>query len=204
MEVIVFSGFLGAGKTSLLMPFARHLVASEEAQGAEGETKLVIIENEVGEAGIDDKVLKKEGLLVEELFTGCICCTLTSDLAILINELEDKYHPRWVIIEATGIAYPQNIVSTLKRYGQGIDRIRVVGIADAERWDELYTVMGGLIEGQLSEAEVVLINKIDLVARDHLKKVRDDIISLNKEAIIEEVTAMQEVNPKLWDQIMSL
>lgn len=205
MKIILFCGFLGAGKTSLLLPFARYLVEACEDRAEEGgKTKLAIIENEVGQTGIDDKLLKKAGLLVKELFTGCICCTLTSDLTLLLNNLAAEYNPRWVIIEATGIAYPQNIINTVSRYGQGIDQLKVVGISDAERWEELYTMMTGLIEGQLSTADLILINKRDLVDSAVMTKVKQEVRLINSAAPVFEVSAMEGVEPERWDQIIAL
>ena len=73
MDLLIISGFLGAGKTSVLLPLARFLC---EQRGM----KLAIIENEVGETGIDDVVLREAGLAVRELYSGCICCSLKIDL----------------------------------------------------------------------------------------------------------------------------
>lgn len=136
MNLIIFGGFLGSGKTSLILSLAHFLVESENSI----KSDLVIIENEVGEIGIDHKVLKSGGFSVKELFSGCICCQLTSDLITTLNDIYEKINAKWIIIETTGLAYPGKILGNLNKYGKGIESIRTVTVVDVERWDELTTV----------------------------------------------------------------
>ncbi|MBO6010916.1 MAG: hypothetical protein J6P71_03850 [Oscillospiraceae bacterium] len=79
MKVLLLGGFLGSGKTSVLLRLAQYLVSR-----GEGGSKVMIIENEIGEVGVDDKLLKSQGLQVRELFAGCACCSGGADL---INDI---------------------------------------------------------------------------------------------------------------------
>lgn len=167
-----------------------------------GKTSLVIIENEIGQVGIDDKVLKAEGLSVQELFAGCVCCQLSTSLIACLNEVAEKINPRWVIIEATGVALPENIVETLARYGKGIAKLITVVIVDARRWKELSAVLPALVEKQVSSADVVLINKIDLVGDAELESVEASVRKLNSRALLHRVSARVGVSLHIWDEVM--
>ena len=203
MNILLFGGFLGSGKTSIILQVARQLLktiekGSSTRQSKDGKPSLVIIENEVGETGIDDKILKAEGLNVRDLFAGCICCTLNAELTICLNEIQEEFSPKWVIIETTGIAFPDKIVETITKYGKGIDRIKVIVVADAERWDELTTVMPGLIEGQIAKADIILLNKIDCLEPVEVSAVEASVRRMNSSALFYAISAHDEVNPQSW------
>ena len=85
MKLLIIAGFLGSGRTTLLLEVARRLVAVPQ--------KIAIIENEVGEIGIDGKYLHQKGLQVQELFGGCVCCTLSADLVSTLEKIEKLYQP---------------------------------------------------------------------------------------------------------------
>jgi Putative GTPases (G3E family) len=197
MNLIIFGGFLGSGKTSLILSMAHFLVESEDSM----KSNLVIIENEVGEIGIDDKVLKSGGYSVRELFSGCICCQLTSDLITTLNDINEKINPKWVIIETTGLAYPGKILGNINKYGKGIESIRTVTVVDAERWDELSDITPVLIENQVSQGDTILINKIDLVTEVELEEVESRVKELNPKASIYKVSANIEVNDCIWKEV---
>ena len=197
MNLIIFGGFLGSGKTSFILSLAHFLV---EKQG-KCKSEVVIIENEIGETGIDDKVFKSEGFNVKELFSGCICCQLTADLTLTLNELAKTLNPAWVILEATGLAYPSKILDTLHKYSEGLESISTVTIVDAERWEELSEVMPILIETQVRDGEIVIINKIDLITNEQLKLVESDIIRINPEATIYKLSATGSVAENIWERL---
>lgn len=196
--MIILGGFLGSGKTSILLPLAKLLTGRENP----GKTSLVIIENEIGQVGIDDKVLKAEGLSVRELFAGCVCCQLSTSLIACLNEVAEKLAPRWVIIEATGVAVPDNIVETLARYGKGAAKLKTVVIVDARRWKELSAVLSALVERQVSGADIILINKIDLVSTAELEGVEVSVRKLNSRAQIHKVSARAGVSQDIWDEVI--
>lgn len=199
MNLIIVGGFLGSGKTSLILSLARFIVEKEEKK-----SNLVIIENEVGEIGIDDKVLKSGGFSVKELFSGCICCQLTADLITTLNDIKEKINPNWVIIETTGLAYPGKIIDSIKKYAKEINKIKTITIVDAERFDELTTVAPILIETQISEGNVVIINKIDLVTNKEIEQVESRVKYLNKEAVIYKVSANAKLNDCIWEEVTKI
>lgn len=198
MNVLIIGGFLGSGKTSLLLQLAGFLTGRSEA----GKASLVIIENEVGETSIDDKILKAEGLQVRELFSGCICCTLTTDLTVALQEIHEKYSPEWVIIEATGMAYPHKIMETLSTYGKGIAGISSLVVVDAERWEELSAVVTGLVEGQIAKADFVLLNKIDCLEPLQVDEIEENVRGLNPGARFFQVSAHNGVDPQIWREVV--
>ena len=134
MKVIVLGGFLGSGKTSLLLLFLQHLVSKLPDNG---KRSLIVIENEIGQTGIDDKILKSAGLSVQGLESGCACCEMNADLLMCVNRIQANLSPQWLIIEASGVAVPSNIVETLALHGQGITSIKNVVVADAERLENI-------------------------------------------------------------------
>ncbi|AFM00439.1 MULTISPECIES: GTP-binding protein [Desulfitobacterium] len=202
MKVLLFGGFLGAGKTSSILSAAKFLVENNPtAQASNPETpSLVIIENEVGETGIDDKILKAEGLMVRELFSGCICCTLTSELTVTLNELYEAYDPQWVIVEATGMAYPHRIAETIHTYGKGVESLKNIIVADAERWEELTEIVPGLVEGQIAKADLIFLNKIDCMQPETLSEIEKNLHHLNPSAQIYCVSAFRGINSEIWSE----
>jgi G3E family GTPase len=98
VNVLCIAGFLGSGKTTVLLEVARVM--------AEDGLKLAVVENEIGEVGIDGSYVRDQGLPVQELFGGCICCTLQAGLAETLLAVESDHDPDWVIIEPTGLAAP--------------------------------------------------------------------------------------------------
>ena len=106
MKLIILGGFLGSGKTTVLLQMAKYLTGENVKSG---ETKVAIIENEVGEQGIDDKLLKSGNYAVENLFAGCACCTLSGSVPGYIQKIQRELNPEWLIFESTGVGYPASI-----------------------------------------------------------------------------------------------
>lgn len=200
MNVAIFTGFLGSGKTSLLLPLARFLVDGTRRDVS--KASVVIIENEIGEVGIDDVVLRAEGLNVRELFGGCICCQLTADLTSCLNDLASEVDPEWVLVEATGLATPQSIVKTIRRYGKGVKRIVTLAVVDAQRWPELVEVLEPLVSKQVAGADMVLINKTDEVDEDAVRAVRETVLSFNEAAPVLEVSATEGIEELVWREVV--
>ena len=203
MNILLFGGFLGSGKTSIILQVAKYLMENLEEEFLKRQTKngkpsLVIIENEVGETGIDDKILKAKGLSVRDLFAGCICCTLNSQLFTCLNEIHEEMSPKWVIIETTGMAYPDKISETITKYGEGIESLKTIIVADAERWDKLSKYMPSLIEGQISNADIILLNKIDCLEPNQVNDVEESIRKINSSALLFTLSAHHEVDPQIW------
>ncbi len=176
MRVLIISGFLGSGKTTLVLQLARRLSSSGK--------KCAIIENELGEIGIDGRYLTLEGLQVQELFGGCICCTLSANLITTLQELHERFGPELVIMEATGLADPGDIAAKLKSSRLKISSIKVITLLDAGRYAMLMEMMTPLMTAQILAANTLIINKIDRVELESLELIRKEITGLNPKAHI--------------------
>jgi G3E family GTPase len=190
-------GFLGSGKTTVLLQLAEELV--REGAGS-SDVPVMIIENEIGEVGIDDKVLKNRGLQVKELFAGCACCTSGGSLIEDVHTIARDVRPTWLIIEATGVAYPKEIRNNLVNNCN--EPVKIIAIADAARWQRLWNAMSQLLLAQLDGADIVLINKCDLAE----PKVADDIATLiqtfNSAAEIRKISAASRLDGEVWSAIL--
>lgn len=186
---------MGSGKTSVILQMARYLTEKRK------ET-VAIVENEIGEIGIDDKVLVAGGLTVRGVFAGCVCCQITGELVEAIQEIHATIAPSWLIIEATGLAVPGKIVDLLSRYCRCFTALRTVVLVDAERWDELYEVLEGLVVSQIGAADVVLINKADLVEGESLEFLSDQIKRLNGTARVYLTSASQGIPDSTFREVL--
>lgn len=184
MKLLILGGFLGSGKTSVLIPLAKELIAADGGN-AEGKTKVAIIENEIGQVGIDTAFTDGAGFTTRELFNGCVCCTLAASLMDSLNQLEEEVDPEWVILETTGLARPHDIAETVKRYYDEGMNTAVCITVDVNRWNRLKKVVGELLFEQVSNADHVFLNKIDLADRDTVDAVRADVEGLTKGRVYE-------------------
>jgi len=192
MKILLLSGFLGSGKTSALLQLASYLVGSS----GKGGTSVMIIENEIGEVGVDDKVLKAQGLQVKELFAGCACCTGGADLLADIRTIRDTVDPEWIVIEATGVAYPLQIRESVEACFHV--PVKILAIADAKRWKRLHAYMAQLIEAQVDSADCILLNKVDLVEEAEADAIVEELRSYNPSAEIHKVVANRPVDESVW------
>ena len=199
MKVLILGGFLGSGKTTLLLSLARYLVDSSRSGSV---YKVVILENEVGREGIDDKLLRGNGFNVENLFNGCACCTLAGELVSAAYEIEKEYAPDWLIVETTGLAYPGLIQDNLSA-GIGMES-RVCTVVDVSRWKRLMNAMRELFVGRTERADVVLMNKTDLVPEQVLNDVGKDIAKMNPDAVRIATSAVGHVEDYIWDVVLGV
>lgn len=161
MRLLIFSGFLGSGKTTLIVQLARHLAAS-------GTTTCLVV-NEVGDVGIDQSVLRGQDLNVWELTSGCICCQLGLDLVSTLQEIDELYRPDIVIVEASGVATPSGIQAALVRYGgRPFTEQRFITMVDPTRLKLLWDVMTPLVQAQIELADEIVISKAALAQSDEL------------------------------------
>ena len=186
MKLLLISGFLGSGKTTLLLEIARRLTAASE--------KIAIVENEVGEVGIDGQYLRREGLEVQEMFGGCICCTLSVDLVTTLKKLDQSFKPERVILEATGVARPGDIIPNVRRYASMVDEIAALVLVDGPRYEMLLEVMNPLVTAQIGAADVVVINKIDEMDGAGIDGIRRSINDLNEGVRVVPISAEKQIN----------
>lgn len=184
MKVIIIGGFLGSGKTTTLLGLGRHMV--------EKGHRVAIIVNEIGEVGVDGETLAGSGLVAKELTSGCICCTLRISMEYTLQTLAEEYDPDVLIIEPTGIALPLQIKEHVALMElPDLSFAPVVTIVDASRFDVELSQVPRFIMTQIEEAEILCVNKIDLVDRGTLANVTGRLMDLNPGALIVEFSARQ-------------
>ena len=169
-------GFLGSGKTTLLRHVLSRPVLPE---------KTAVLVNEIGELGIDGEILKRAAGGVVELANGCICCQLSSDLVSAVQDIAARHRPGRLLIEATGIAEPGKILMAL--YGPLAGTVRVeptVVVVDASAFDRLYEEVAYHYVMQIKAADVVLLNKTDLVAAARVAAVKKKVAGINPRAFL--------------------
>jgi G3E family GTPase len=203
-RVLILSGFLGSGKTTILMHIARYLTIGASASGPQtAQPPVVILENEVGETGIDDTLLKGAGYTVKGIFAGCICCTASVSLLESATAILADYNPQWLIIEATGIAHPGPIRDMLSDLVA--ERPAVCTIVDASRWHRIHLPMATLLDSQLTSADMIVVSKVDLVDEDELDSVVLAVSKINSFAPVVTINALAPgSNNPVWQSITSV
>ena len=197
MNILILSGFLGSGKTTALYSLAHYIVDHTES---DSPMKVVILENEVGKNGIDDKFLKSGGLQVENLFSGCACCSVSGELISTVTKIQKKCEPEWIVLETTGIAYPKKIQQNLKQYLDMESRIAV--LVDAVRWDRMLIPLNSLLSGQIIGSDAVLVNKTDLVDEGKIQRVESDIRKFDKQPSIFRISAISGIDDAVWREVL--
>jgi G3E family GTPase len=177
MRLNLLFGFLGSGKTTL----ARRILT--ERAGGE---KMAVIVNEFGDVGIDGAILEGRNIDMVELTSGCLCCTLKGPLLNAVEELRDKAGARRIVIEATGVAQPEELIDMFAdpklraRYDIG----PIVTVVDAPKYPKLIQVLGEFYTEQMKNADVLVLNKVDLAPAAALEAVRAEAAQINPEAEI--------------------
>ena len=196
MKTIILGGFLGSGKTTVLLQLARHITDKPDFP------QVVILENEIGEVGVDNQVLEGAALSVENVFSGCICCSGSVDLISAVQSISSLYEPDWLLIEATGMALPSAIKQTLNEV-LGIDAA-VLAVADASRWSKLIKVSPDFVTEQVASADMVLLTKIDKQDTEELAKVAAQVKRFAGNADVWPVCALDPINSRLFDELMDM
>lgn len=184
--VLILSGFLGSGKTTVLM----QLIARLRDKHGDG-FRIAIIENEVGSASVDSSIIQDAGYSVTEMLSGCVCCTLIGQLVPALEKLSAELDPHLVILEATGMATPDTMRDNIVKYGRF--PVRVAAIVDASRWTRILRALRILLEGQIEPADVICINKVDLADADMLEDVERTVREMNDGAPIVYFSAARQV-----------
>ena len=175
MRVNLLFGFLGSGKTTL----AKHLLAERDR-----DMKTAVIVNEFGEVGIDGDILRGSNVDVVELNSGCLCCTLRGSLMLAVEELRDKAQVERVIVEATGVAQPGELLETLadSSLEGGLQIGPLVTVVDVFKFPKLLSMLGDFYVDQIENADIVLLNKIDLVTPAQLEEATRQLREVNPDA----------------------
>ena len=199
-KLLIIGGFLGSGKTSVILQLAKYLVGDKPAS----QSQVIILENEIGSISIDDRTLSNTGCNVETMFSGCVCCTMAGELVMNVHALLSRYSPEWIILETTGMAYPNNVKKTLEESVPEIS-CSIACLADAKRWQRMQHVeqLAEFSREQLEGASAVLVNKSDLVTEDILQAVDASIRNYNTEAPIFHISAVNGIPEQIWNQVFS-
>ncbi|MBQ4370486.1 MAG: cobalamin biosynthesis protein P47K [Oscillospiraceae bacterium] len=154
MNILIIGGFLGSGKTTLLRGILKSMTAS-------GQT-VAVIENEIGEVGIDDQLISEGSVQVTPLFGGCVCCQISGNLLNAVLQIKKEVAPDWLVIEATGLAFLTGIRSLFERYGDPELVTYGVCVIDISRWARLLRASPALMESQIEGSDIVVVNKVDV------------------------------------------
>ena len=181
-KVDVISGFLGAGKTTLIQKLIKDVFAGK---------KVVLVENEFGEIGIDGGFLQEAGITINEINGGCVCCTLQGDFHDALEKVENTYHPDHIIIEPSGVGKLSDILSIVKSV-EGLELNSYSAVVDAKRCKIYHKNFKEFFDDQISTACCVILSRTQLV---------------NEEKLNEDVSIIRELNPDVriittpWDDL---
>ena len=178
MKFVVVGGFLGSGKTTVLVRLGMYYSSLGKSVG--------IIVNEIGEIGIDGDVISQYGLETKEITSGCICCSLKTSLRATILLMLENYHPDVIIIESTGVAYPGAIRDEIMLMNLTIDydMAPLLTLFDGSRFKQILKEIKNFAAQQLAEAEVIAVSKADLIDPSFLPIVEAAAQQMNPKAEI--------------------
>ena len=183
-KIDVYSGFLGAGKTTLIKKMIAESYAGQ---------KLVLIENEFGEIGIDGGFLQDAGINITEMNSGCICCSLVGDFGKALNQVISEYAPDRIIIEPSGVGKLSDVIAAAEKVtGSDVVLGCAVAVVDAGKVKVYMKNFGEFYNNQIETADTIVLSRTDSVSGEKLDKAVELLREHNKEATI--VTTP-------WDQL---
>lgn len=185
-KIDIISGFLGAGKTTLI----KKLIA----EAFEGE-KLVLIENEFGEIGIDGGFLKEAGIQITEMNSGCICCSLVGDFGEALKEVLEKYTPDRVIIEPSGVGKLSDVIKAVQNIGDSVVINSTATVVDASKCKMYMKNYGEFYNNQIEFAGTVILSRTQNVSVEKLDTCLKMIREKNNEASVI-TTPWDDINGK--------
>ena len=187
IKINIISGFLGAGKTTLIKKLLTGIKPGSE--------KIILLENEYGDVGVDGAFMKDSGIIVDELNSGCICCTLVGDFQKAVDELIEKYNPDRLIIEPSGVGKLSEIVNAVEKCKARHEDLEIAGCAtvvDAGKCRMHMKNFGEFFLDQVKTADTVIFSRTQMLSADRVEKSR---------ALIEEAHPGVRVVTTAWDEL---
>ena len=175
IKIDIISGFLGAGKTTLIKKIFETVLTNE---------KVVLIENEFGEIGIDGSFLKESGIQIKEINAGCICCSLVGDFSTSMKEVIDTYHPERIIIEPSGVGKLSDIINAVNELQDDIKLNILATVVDGVKTKMYLKNFGEFFNNQVEAANTIVISKTDKMNEEKVLEVVDLIKEKNHHATI--------------------
>ena len=195
VKVNIISGFLGAGKTTLIKKLLGGKIARE---------KVILLENEYGEIGIDGGFMKDTGIEVTELNSGCICCTLAGDFQKAIDQLIDAYHPDRILVEPTGVGKLSEIIAAVEKARTRHPDLAIAGCAtvvDAGKCRMYMKNFGEFFIDQVKSAATIIFSRTQLLSAERVEKSRALILEAHPDARII-TTPWDELDPDFMLEVI--
>ena len=160
-NIDIFSGFLGAGKTTLIKKLIKESFAGQ---------KVVLIENEFGEIGIDGGFLKESGIQINELNAGCICCSLVGDFRAALQQVVEQYHPDRIVIEPSGVGKLSDVTRAVEGVAEHLDvqLNSFVTVADVNKVKMYMKNFGEFYDDQISHASCILLSRTQTASEEKI------------------------------------
>ena len=160
-KIDIFSGFLGAGKTTLIKKLIKESFAGQ---------KVVLIENEFGEIGIDGGFLKESGIQINELNAGCICCSLVGDFRTALQQVVEQYHPDRIVIEPSGVGKLSDVTRAVEGVAEHLDvqLSSFVTVADVNKVKMYMKNFGEFYDDQISHASCILLSRTQTASEEKI------------------------------------
>ena len=177
-KVDIVSGFLGAGKTTLIKKLIKDALAG---------TRVVLIENEFGEIGIDGGFLKEAGIEIREMNSGCICCSLVGDFNASLKQVMETYQPERILIEPSGVGKLDDVMRAIEKTAEEIPDMKVgsaVTVVDAAKARVYFKNFGEFFVNQIENAGTVLLTRTDKVSQEKIDEAVALICEHNQKATI--------------------
>lgn len=185
IKIDVISGFLGAGKTTLIKKLFQSRLKDE---------KVVLIENEFGEIGVDGSFLKESGVEIKEINSGCICCSLVGDFSKSMKEIVEKFNPDRIIIEPSGVGKLSDIIKAIEKVEEPLKINIVATVVDGGKCKMYFKNFGEFYDDQIKQANTIVVSKTDKLSDEKVLAAVELIKSLNEHATIV-TTPVTELDP---------
>ena len=207
-KIDIVSGFLGAGKTTLIKKLLSEALKGEQ---------VVLIENEFGEIGVDGGFLKDAGIEITEMNSGCICCSLVGDFATALKEVLEKYHPERILIEPSGVGKLSDVMKAVQNAGlEGAELNSAVAVVDASKAKMYIKNFGEFFINQIEHAGTIILSRTGVISEEKLNKAIELIREHNDKAtivttpwekvegsaILETIEGAKDLEKELLEQVM--